>query len=719
MGRKPNTVVIQYFQRGPKLNDSSNRYEHTCKACGQHFPKGRIDSMQAHLLKQCTAISPMDRQKALIAWNASNTDGSQMHDGQIQLHGPTVDLPIAPRNWTPLETLAEASRQIGLSEKHVGPSGSKNGSGGRSSEPRADKLELHEHYTPDNPPVSYEKQKKHPQEKTNRRESNHSMPGMNYQPQMVDSRSSSPNLAMAASSMAAAAAARFIPSMVDPQLLDESHVAHEAQSGKSIEQALNEATAAYSESSFHESPGNQQLTWSMLDMGNSYQQESEQVDEKVESNEMPRTTYTPIAMNPSMTTEFSAEYGNGERTNKQKSRGRFTPDRRKEVQNVRKMGACLRCRMLKKPCSAGTPCKTCQSVETARVWKTPCIRTKLWEVLKMYSSHLHVSLAYHETSSLKGRVVFKQSACTIEASQYPETTVFATFNTLHGQVQKEGNIDPGLGAEINSSSLRILDEANDDLPSKLEAYMKRISNVFYDREPSRFMRITLATAHALAIQSQDALLARVLELWSIVHILVDHEISWTMSERVEVDAQPGTGPLIDQASNNSTFNILCLQLNAAAEKKAASICKSVLNELEKRLLNKASSNTFETFLVAIVMLNCVEKSTWLYKSWEQESFKPRWPLDKTPDHYASQGEKLTKLLALLLSTRNIPPKTYTREDGVLACDSAPAPQEYFEKLQLSYADVLNKQANHTFDASNPRCYELRFCSYLLLPSTEK
>src|SRR5258708_3318692 len=100
--------------------------------------------MQTHLLKQCTAISPMDRQKAIVAWNsASNTDNAQMHDGQIQLHGPTVDLPIAPRNWTPLETLAEASRQIGLSEKHVGPGGNKNGSGGRSSEPpRADKLEL-------------------------------------------------------------------------------------------------------------------------------------------------------------------------------------------------------------------------------------------------------------------------------------------------------------------------------------------------------------------------------------------------------------------------------------------------------------------------------------------------------------------------------------------------------------------------------------------------
>lgn len=54
---------------------------------------------------------------------------------------------------------------------------------------------------------------------------------------------------------------------------------------------------------------------------------------------------------------------------KNKVRGRFEDTRRKEVQEIRKRGACMRCRMLKKPCSEGTPCKTCQGVESARLWK--------------------------------------------------------------------------------------------------------------------------------------------------------------------------------------------------------------------------------------------------------------------------------------------------------------------------------------------------------------
>lgn len=114
--------------------------------------------MTSHLGK-CTALSTIERQTALLACHNQHylPEGTEFRDGNVLFHGPTVDLPIAPRNWTPLETLAEASRQIGLSEKHDGTPGGNVAGGGRSSEPpRADRLELHEQYTLDNPPVSYE-----------------------------------------------------------------------------------------------------------------------------------------------------------------------------------------------------------------------------------------------------------------------------------------------------------------------------------------------------------------------------------------------------------------------------------------------------------------------------------------------------------------------------------------------------------------------------------
>ncbi len=81
---------------------------------------------------------------------------------------------------------------------------------------------------------------------------------------------------------------------------------------------------------------------------------------------LPHRTSTltrPIAINPDIpqrafTTEFSASTKHA----RQKVRGRFTASRRKEVQQVRKLGACIRCRMLKKPVRS-VPLVRCGSAE--------------------------------------------------------------------------------------------------------------------------------------------------------------------------------------------------------------------------------------------------------------------------------------------------------------------------------------------------------------------
>jgi hypothetical protein len=120
------------------------------------------------------------------------------------------------------------------------------------------------------------------------------------------------------------------------------------------------------------------------------------------------------------------------------------------------------------------------------------------------------------------------------------------------------------------------------------------------------------------------------------------------------------------------------------EKKAALISKTVLNDLERRLLQRSSTSSFETFLTAIILLNCVEKSTWLFKSWEQDYLKSRWPLDKTPIWYGSQGDRITDLLQMLLRMRSIIPKTHHRlSDGMIASDGDQNARDYFESIGLN------------------------------------
>lgn len=302
----------------------------------------------------------------------------------------------------------------------------------------------------------------------------------------------------------------------------------------------------------------------------------------------------------------------------------------------------------------------------------------------MWSAGLHAVLAYHEVNAVKARLNFEPAAQNIDVSHYPETSVFATFKALVGhETQPQENIDPSLdlGNEYQNQSTiyRVLDNEHDDHPAKMEAYIKRMSSTFYEKEGSHFMNVTLAVAQELATRSQDQLLTRVLELWSTIHILVDHEVSWVLFEKSEHNPEaPGT--TIEEVQN---YQVICMQLNAAAEKKAAIISKSVLNDLERRLLLRTANQSFETFLVSIILLNCVEKSTWLFKSWEQDFLKARWPLDKTPVWYGAQGDHITDLLQMLLRMRNIPPKTFIAPETGIVTTEVEAAKEYFDKLQLN------------------------------------
>jgi hypothetical protein len=501
---------------------------------------------------------------------------------------------------------------------------------------------------------------------------------------MSDTPSISPNLNMAtAKSLAAAASARFVPSMLDPQLLGEG-IPDLPQAGMSLDTDMSQSNNTLTFSHRDSQEGG---AWPMLDGsgGTMYPDPADfesNIEQQVRPNGFPRT----LAMSQGMTTEFSAEYGNGQKSNKPKVRGRFTPSRRKEVQEVRKKGACLRCRILKKPCSHETPCQTCRNVESPRSWKQTCSRVRPCDLLDMFSSGLHAVLAYHEVQAARGRINFQPSAIQIEASHYPETTVFATFRALDGvESLTERNIDPTLGLngglESGATSRRILDNDNDDLPQKIEAYMKRMSAVFFEKEPSHFMNVTLSTALELSIQKQDPLLSKALELWATVHMLVDHELRWVIHEKNSFETGAGQGTPIP---DDITYQLLCMQLNAAVEKKALVISRSVMADLEKRVFGKFIAEPFETFLAVLILLNCVEKCTWLYQSWEQDYLKARWPLDRNAGYYAQQGDRFTELLDMLLQLRHIPPKIYHRlGDGLLAVDGDAAQQGYFEKLQLS------------------------------------
>lgn len=136
MGRKPNPLIIEFFERGPKLEDASNRYQHTCKACGEVFPKGRIDSLTNHIVKKCSVISTANKQRALLQLHELPTTIDNTEPASVeQTNGDGSGYSLAERAkaskskgddgqgssfdgntpWMGLDALAEASRRVNAS----------------------------------------------------------------------------------------------------------------------------------------------------------------------------------------------------------------------------------------------------------------------------------------------------------------------------------------------------------------------------------------------------------------------------------------------------------------------------------------------------------------------------------------------------------------------------------------------------------------------------
>lgn len=115
-------------------------------------------------------------------------------------------------------------------------------------------------------------------------------------------------------------------------------------------------------------------------------------------------------------------------------------------------------------------------------------------------------------------------------------------------------------------------------------------------------------------------------------MLADSELRWkifcnptlppTSMHSLAQPSDDGRMP-IDEITNAESYGLLSSQLRAATEKRASQLSKSVMNDLERRLLQRQQSGWFETFLVSIILLNCVERTCWLFRSWEDEAFAQR------------------------------------------------------------------------------------------------
>ncbi|KAL8948146.1 MAG: hypothetical protein Q9222_005645 [Ikaeria aurantiellina] len=597
MGRKPNQLVLEYFDRGARLNDNSNRYEQTCKACKAHFPKGRVESLIAHVEKKCPALKEEDRphvnaQAPASSPNIPDINGSlldqstQLERNESAAHQST--LPVGERrSLTGLEALAEASRQL---ERPAVP---------------GNDLSLQQHHLidPDLDNASFRP----------------SALGSDLERAtypLADMHGSHNDMTLSSSRQDLAARDALLEQDMSQESASLSSIAASATSLEAMLPRSNGVHLLYRQGDNAQVPTLQQETSTEAAMIHPEIEASAGRTERISNDErrllakageskLPQHIRPDLERKPRGSSRSSEKsYGRS-----QKVRGKFTDLRRQEVQNIRKKGACIRCRMLRKT--------TCASVVSARVWKLDCVRTNIYKELEVFQTGLFQEFAsrflehYKFESGMTSRQCYVNYVST-ESDVRPMS--FSSQDTIQGNSQQRGEPQPN--EEHEEINARYLNETTEQISSKLLPFMQAIVLQLIDHEPPLLTKQTFVTAKT----SGDKLLAHALDLWALTRVIISEPHDWSISHESDGTASGSESRLHHetQTSQRPTLSLpesgkcVTSQLQAAAEQRVSTISKNIMIDLEKRLERKDKCQGAETFFIGIILLNCVERMTWAF-----------------------------------------------------------------------------------------------------------
>ena len=455
------------------------------------------------------------------------------------------------------------------------------------------------------------------------------------------------------------------------------------------------------------------LSWNSRGQVRNPEEDESMSQEVQEAAAFPR----PIAINPdrNKSTVFVEETGTAAKSQKAKQRSAFNPQRKKEVQEMRLRGVCIRCKMLKKPCGMGTPCKPCSDIDQTRLWG-PCSRWDLKQDLKFYTIPLHSTFAFDDITGITNQISFQPFEGHILVSLVDGDLAKMEVPCEQGQPGSHA-LHPQYGISMQrrhyqkSEDIFILSITKKDFAAKLQQYLQATSEDFCSREKSPLVCATLMMAHKMAKDKAHRLLKLVLDLWVLTHILSSTEVGMTF-ETVPTNgsitaSSPQARQYITEDLNMYSHSLLSSQLRATVAERAAEIKKATMAAFEAQFMKgpttkSAKSERFETFLASIILLNATERYQWLFNVFQSGlPNDKKWPLDDSPLKLAQQAEKVAEHLEFMLKVRHVSPGTRFGEDGILNfCERIDENADtWFRTIALTRENLITLK-NTTFDSNS-------------------
>ncbi|KAL9018328.1 MAG: hypothetical protein Q9185_004361 [Variospora sp. 1 TL-2023] len=734
MGRRPNQRVLEYFDRGARLEDNSNRYEHTCKACGEHFPKGRIETLIAHIERNCPSITRHDvvLEPSPAAVSTSPTlhvhpyhDDALENSNSPTLEGEQLVLPVSSRR-SGLEALVEAaSRQLEHPRKATKESRN------QSIDPDLEK---------DNPLSLFSGS---PQDigeavdynvaySTADRDGSHAMSGSLLE---YDSAQSVHPFAEVKRSQDPAMLSMVAASAADLQVMVVPHGI-----GNEQDQAT---TAVAQEAGSEQSMGT--VTHSE-DLGPAKSIEDSTGPQRLKPVPRPLMDTPSAVSGPDIGSSHQTCSSEKLLGRAQKVRGKFTDSRRQEVQKIRKKGACIRCRMLRKTeLDIFHP-----DINVGNDSSTPEPR---------YPEALASQLSTHRENNgpAQGdRYCIGVKYANSDASPMPFTIQLCKQQTV------DGTEAPAIGQNANVRDATLLNHSTDQIAAKLLPYMRAtISHPSYE-EVDPLIGRTLRRALNSMQENSDALLAQTFDLWALTQVIISSSHDWHLvpdpsgiqkANEQKGQEKPDALVLEDPGDVFPTDPppptplvpmIITSQLRATAQHRAFTISKIILIDLERRLERKERCQGFETFLVGILFLNCVERMCWAVrkanlanKDYNNKDFPHRNPIhhddhDQKSTHFAAFLSKLYQMRGILLHVRRRRQGGQQHDDDdddgeilhaaannnnptttSLAFCRRPMAETWLAEVRLT-DKIIQDRRTAAFKADDHRCFDFRFGSLLLL-----
>ncbi|KAL9609106.1 MAG: hypothetical protein Q9167_006102 [Letrouitia subvulpina] len=310
------------------------------------------------------------------------------------------------------------------------------------------------------------------------------------------------------------------------------------------------------------------------------------------------------------------------------------------------------------------PCKTCASVTCARIWKLDCVRTNIYKELEVYSSNLFASIASKHIQSATGSLAMN-----------PQRRIL--------KLSFKGQSPSDIKLQVMLAGGRVI-ESNEELSKKLLQFLRASATVLYSIEGSSIIRKSLLLAYELANKNEDRLLFQVLELWRLTNTICRKDF-WHLSfETLSEEDKPQQ---LNGSESPHFANMAYAQIRAAAEMHASSLSKNIMIDLEKRLGRKERCQGFETFLIGVTLLNCVERMVWSLKAYSNGSEMTEVVSSmKSIDLYVEQAESFSEFISKLFGMRGIVLRVRTNhENGVLQAiaTNAPIAKGWLSSIELT------------------------------------